>query len=117
MSNKLVNIATATIANGASLSAAVDMRGFDFLAILMPAAWTAAALSFQGSADGTNFGSIFSDTGVEYTFAVDAGYMVVLTSTSRFNGMHQIKIRSGTNATPVNQGAERVLTLIRVAVR
>lgn len=113
MSDRLVNVTTATIANGQSLSGAVDMRGFHFLGILMPAGWTAASLSFQGSVDGTNFGSIFYDTGLEYTYSVDAGLFIVITNSARFNPIHSIKIRSGTHAAPVNQGAERIFTLIR----
>ena len=35
-------VATATIASGAALSNAIDMRDFSFLAVHLPSAWTAA---------------------------------------------------------------------------
>ena len=44
-----------TIANGTSLSAAVNLGSGKLRGIALPAAWTAAVLSFQVSLDGTTF--------------------------------------------------------------
>jgi hypothetical protein len=55
-----------TIASGASLSnAAAIPPSHTLVGILMPAAWDAASLTFQGSWDGTNYGNAHSDDGVE----------------------------------------------------
>ena len=46
---KLSSVSSATIANGASLSGAVYVGNRRLIGIQMPAAWTAAVLTFQVS--------------------------------------------------------------------
>jgi len=53
---------TATIAQGASLSDAVDTGGLTILSILMPATWDAAVLTFQGSLDGVTYGNVYDES-------------------------------------------------------
>lgn len=102
---------SATIANGAALSASVSLNGRNLWSILMPSGWTAADITFQGSIDGTNFFDIY-EGGTEYQLAVAASRMVTMTKPFLFYALTNIKIRSGTAATPVNQGAERVLSVV-----
>src|SRR5262245_61135060 len=52
-----------TIPNGQSLSPAIDLARLTLVGILMPAAWTAAAITFQASPDGVVFGALFDKTG------------------------------------------------------
>lgn len=107
---------TATIASGASLSDAVAIQPTHTLAgILMPAAWDAAGgvptpLTFQGSFDGTNYGDLYDDTGIELTIPAAAGRIIPIAD-STLRTMPYLKIRSGTSATPVAQTAERTITL------
>ncbi len=101
---------TALIANGASLSSVVELGAGKLVAIQMPAAWTAAALTFQASIDGTNYFNVY-DNGTERNYTVDASRMLVL-QLSDWVGIKYLKIRSGTAGTPVNQGADRTLTLL-----
>lgn len=100
----------ATISNGASLSAAIDLQGRHLIGIVMPADWTAANLTFQvaQTADGT-FADVYDSAGNE---------LVAVAAASRFicdipelQGVRFLKIRSGTTGTPVNQGAARTLSL------
>jgi len=109
------SVATVTIANGASLSGAIALGDKVLCAILMPAAWTAAALSFQASDDnGTTFGDMFDDGGVEIsipTAGAVAGQRISV-DPSMFAGVDVLKVRSGLTAAAVNQGAARVVTLI-----
>lgn len=107
----VVNL-TATIANGASLSGAVDLKGYGLLAIQMPAAWTAADLTFQASADGgTAFADVYDDNGAEVQKPAAANRYILVNQPLPY-GVDRIKIRSGTSGTPVNQGAARTLTLL-----
>lgn len=104
---------TATIANGAALSDVVDLGPEARLkAVQMPAAWTAAALTFQVSTDGTTFIDLFSSA-AEVNFTVAANQMIGLTydQNSFFERFRYIKVRSGTTGTPVNQGAQRLIVL------
>lgn len=100
-----------TIANGASLSAATVLGGFHLVGVLMPAAWTAASITLQASLDGVTFYDVYDRYGVEYTVAAAASRYVALPPID-LGTVEQIKIRSGTGAAVVNQGAARVLTLV-----
>ena len=103
--------AAVTIANGTALSPAVDLTAYTLVAIQLPAGWTAAGLTFQAANDNQNFGDVYDKTG-EYAFAaVDVNRLLVC-DPSAFAGIRYLKIRSGTGAAPVNQGADRVLTLV-----
>ena len=102
---------SATIANGASLSEEIDLGGYGLAAIEMPAAWTAANLTFQAaSASAGTFKNVYDAAGNQLTVTADASR--VLTDIPELAPLRFIKIRSGTSGTPVNQGAERTITLI-----
>lgn len=102
----------ATIAEGAALSNAVSLDGYKYFTILMPAQWTAASLTFQGSIDGTTYYNLYTD-GSEVTESVAAGnaYAVNMNALA-FASLKYLKIRSGTAATPVNQAAARTISIV-----
>ena len=104
----------AVIANGASLSAAVDVGIDTVVAIAMPAAWTGASLTFQVKAeDDADFQDLYDEAGNEVEIPAAASRHISLGgSLIYFAGAKQIKVRSGTSAIPVNQSAERTLQLI-----
>jgi hypothetical protein len=54
---------SANIAINASLSGAVNIGEKVAVGILMPAAWDAANLTFQGSVDGAAFSNIYDSSG------------------------------------------------------
>ncbi len=99
-----------TILNGASLSDAIDIRGGLPAGIEMPSAWTAAALTFQTSGDRTNYFNAYDELGTEVTVIAGASTRIRLEPT-QWVGIQKLKIRSGTAAIPVNQGADRTLYL------
>lgn len=102
---------TTTIESGASLTAAIDLGHGTLVEIRMPDEWTAADLTFDsGGLDGSSYLPIY-DGGTERTVEVDADRAVRLTPAD-WAGIRYLKIRSGTGASPVNQGAERTLTLV-----
>ncbi len=108
-----------TIANAASLSDAANVKGKRLVAIIMPAGWTTAAITLQASVDGTLYGSVFSAAGVEWTIAsanVTPDKYIWLTTNGQSTDApiyaNNLKIRSGTKASAVTQGADRVLTLV-----
>jgi hypothetical protein len=102
----------ATIAAGGSLSAAVRLPPGHYLsAIVMPATWTAAVITFQASADGVTYNDVHDIAGTEIAVTTAAGRMIVLPPTDWYP-VPFIRIRSGTSAVPVNQLAERLLGLL-----
>lgn len=103
--------ATVTISNGTALSPAVDLQGYNLVGIAMPAAWTAANITFQGSADNNNFFDLY-DSGSEINLASAAASRYIALNPTQFAAVRYLKVRSGTSAVPLNQGADRVVTLI-----
>ena len=108
---------TVTIANGASLSGGALVDGRLAGIITDPTGWTAAAITFQASADGVTYFDLYSGgegTAAEATIAsgnIAVNRFISLTF-ANWVGIKYIKVRSGTSATPVNQGAARVITLV-----
>lgn len=102
---------TVSIANGASLSGAVEIDDGSVNGIITPAAWTTANLTLQGSYDKENFFNVYDVDGNEVTINADASRYIIL-NPSDFLGMKALKIRSGTSGSPVTQGAARSLTVV-----
>lgn len=108
--------ATATIALNGSLSAAINLGGYRVAAIVMPAAWDTAAITFQGSHDGSTFQDVYNDAGTELSLTTAASRNVALRAdaAAALRPFGIIKVRSGTAGSPVTQTAARTLTLILV---
>jgi hypothetical protein len=106
---------TATIANGASLSGAVNLSGWTLIGIDMPASWTAANLTLQASVDNSTWDNVFDSLGTEVTITAAASRFILL-NPADFVSVRYLKVRSGTSGTPVNQGGARTITLIVRAI-
>jgi len=104
---------TVIIANGAALSNGIFLGDKMLAAIIMPAAWTAASLTFQASPDkGTTWYDLHDDQGNEITIASPSASEYRQLDPSMFNSVECIKVRSGTSATPVNQGQQANVQLV-----
>lgn len=110
-----VTTTTATIANGAAITGAIDIGSARLARLATPGAWTAANLTFQTSVDGVTFKNLYDIYGAEYT-VVAAADRAILMPLADFVGVRYFKIRSGTSGTSVNQAADRILTLQLVTV-
>ena len=104
---------TATIANGASLSDVVHLAGHRLFAIQMPATWTAADLTLQGSAAGVTYADVYDELDAEVVIQAGASRFIIL-DPAKFVGLQRIKLRSGTTGSAVNQGGERLITVVAV---
>jgi hypothetical protein len=105
---------TATIAESGSLSSEVDLEGYIIAQISMPAAWTAASLTFQvATTTGGTFQDLYDDSGNEVTSSASASKVYAQDiNITKLAGARFLKIRSGTSASAVAQAAERTITLI-----
>lgn len=101
---------TFTIASGASLSDAIDISEAVLVGIKLPSTWTAANLTIQAADEDaeSTFNNVYDQTGTEVTITASASRHVIL-EPAKFAGMKQIKLRSGTSGTPVNQAAGRTI--------
>lgn len=109
-----LSYSTATIPNGTALSNALDLKGLRACSIVMPAAWTAASLTFLVSHDGVTYSSLYDDTDTEVAIStayIVAGRARALTLTL-FLPYRYLQLRSGVTAAPANQGADRVFQVI-----
>lgn len=111
------------IASGTALSAEVNVNAKRIVGIMMSAAWTAGALTFQaviaqpaGNPPTPTFGEVNDQTGnTAVTVATPtAGTYIALPDTVPLQGLGRIKVRSGTAGVPVNQAADRQLYLVCV---
>ena len=101
-----------TIPNGASVAPVANLDGFSLVGIEMPAAWTAASLTFQAAASSdANVQNMYDATGTEYTVTAAAARYIQLPPAD-FIGVQFLIVRSGTSGTPVAQGADRVIGLV-----
>jgi hypothetical protein len=109
---------TLTIASGESVSSVLDLTKTDgqtVSALVVPAAWTAAGIAFKVSHDGVTYGPLYDarDPSGVVEYAIPAADALVTRCLSLdvgvFDGFNYVKVVSGTNAAPVNQGAERTL--------
>lgn len=109
----LSKTASIAIASGAALSGAVCLGSNVLSAIQMPAAWTAADLTFQVSDDrGQTWVELLDTAGNPIKVATPAAGARVELDAADFKDALFLKVRSGTAAIPVNQAADRALTLI-----
>jgi len=111
--NSLVAV-PATIATEESLSAEIDLgAGRVLCGIDMPADWTAANLTFQASYNsGGTFDNLYDQYGTEKTVTAAEDRFIPLDDPAFWMGVRYLKVRSGTAASAVAQGAERVIQLI-----
>jgi hypothetical protein len=118
-----VDVIQATIAAGTALSAEVDIGSKSLVGLLIPANWTTAlgGISFQVSPDGgATWGELTTQAAAAYAISSVTGgtlaYYVAL-DPATLKGVQALKIRSGTQAAPVNQTNTVTLQLItRLAV-
>ena len=112
---RVVPCTITTAADG--LSAAIDLQDESLVGIQMDSAWTAAAITFQGSHDGVTYGNLYDSGGTEVTIAsgtaqVDRYIPFTTAMLDVFKGLRYLKVRSGTSGTPVQQAGARSLKLI-----
>lgn len=116
---KRISFIPATILDGPSgLSAAINLRGFVPKGILMPAAWGAASVTFQAAeAEAGTYQDLYDSAGTEVSVTVAGGRAVGFSTAVQdlLAGVAFVKLRSGTTAVPVNQGANRALILVGAA--
>lgn len=102
-------VAFSTAADG--LSDAAKLYGNTLCAIEMSTTvWTNAALTFQGSVDGTNYRDLYDTSGNEVSFTTTASRLLYF-DPAPFQGINFIKLRSGTGASAVAQLNTRTVTL------
>ena len=101
-----------TIPSGSALSGIVNVGNRVPVSLFVPSAWTAADITMQTSLDGgaTWFG-VYTAAGDELTIPGVVGGCVAVPFIETLGVGTVLRLRSGSAAAPVNQGAERVVQL------
>lgn len=108
-------IGSLTITSGQSLTSDyLDLQGCRLTGIEMPAAWTAASLTFQVSKDNITYVNLYNLNG-EVAYPAGASYGVSFNAED-FLSWRYVKVRSGTAGAAVAQGADRTLVLVGSAL-
>lgn len=110
--NKKLRTVVATIASGASVSDAIDIGAAELVAISMPAAWTTASITFQNTVDDSTYQAVNDAAGSEVAVLLPVASKNIIFSFAGIKGFGKLKLVSGTAALAVNQGAERLITLV-----
>ena len=97
--------------NTATLSAPINLTGKYVVGIQMPASWTTANITFQGSHDCSTYANVYDVYGTEYTITTAASRFINVPPAA-FAGVTCLKLRSGTSGTPVTQTVTPTLQLI-----
>ena len=107
-SRTFASVALSTAADG--VSAAFDVTGLTLSAIQMSTAWTAAALGFKGSVNGSsNYYDVYDKDGNILTFPTTANRVIAF-DPAVFAGLSHLKLVSETTAAvAVPQAAARTL--------
>ena len=104
-------VVPATIASGSSLSGVLQAAAGHLVAVQVPSGWTAASITFTGSADGVTQCPISDFGNTEFTVSAVAGRYHYLTPTVMAR-VPYLQVRSGTAGAPVTQGSNVVVLLV-----
>lgn len=103
---------TVTIANGQSVSPAVQLGAKALVGIVIPSTWTAAPLTFQASFDGgANYYNVQDGNGQDTTLLGLASTFVQVDA-GLWRGINDLIVRSGPSGAAVAQTGAQILTLI-----
>jgi hypothetical protein len=105
---------TAVIQNGGSVSGSIDLAATALIGFIAPSEWTAAAMQIEVSTDNSTWATVVQDqygsaTGNYSAITAAAAYAVDAVGLLPYR---YVRLRSGSAASPVNQGADRAFTLI-----
>lgn len=95
-----------TISSGGSTSNEATLQGKRIAAIIMPAAFTGANLTFQASIDGSTWYDIYNSSGSQVTCTVGTDQWIAI-SPQDFAGVSRLKVVSDDT-----EAAERTITLV-----
>lgn len=103
---------TITSGDATGLSSVIQTNGVCVVGIEMPASWTSASMTFQGSVDGSTYQNIYDQYGNELVITVAGARDIYFDAFIYLTACNYVKVRSGTSAAPVAQGADRIVKLI-----
>jgi len=107
MTRYLGNLTTnnVTITSGQTVSDALDLQGLALCGIQIPAAFTGASITFQGSYDGSTYQAIYNVSNTAYSITVGTSRTYAI-NPADFAGFRYVKIVSASA-----EGANRTIVV------
>ena len=103
-------IITVTIdQSGNTKSEAITTNGMLLTHIIPGATWDAASITFEQSADGTNFYTTKDDAGTTYTVTIAASQVITIPASKLIGGARQFKVVA---SAAQNTSTPRTISLI-----
>lgn len=103
-------VTSVAIANGQTVSDAVDLGGLRPIALVTPAALTGTAFTFQASVDGSTYVAVYDSSGSAVSVTVSTSRYIVLSPTT-FAGIRFLKVVSGSA-----EGGARTIQVVARAI-
>ena len=103
---------TVDIDSNVAVGDSINLADDRLIAIIMPSAWTTAALTFQASLGNGVWYNVYKEEGTELSYAAATSRWIIVKPTD-FAGMKYLKIRSGTSGTPVSQADDRSIGIVK----
>lgn len=101
-----------TIAKGATVSGAVDIKAGRILGVMMPADWDSADLKFVASADGgTTYYDVYDDAGNEIALTVASDRFIVFDANTLDNLAGISNFKAVASATQSSQAATLIFVV------
>ena len=98
-------------AANATLSDPVDLDGTTLVGMILPSNWDTAPVTFQVSLDGVNWFNLVTQSGTLVQTGQTGGRYYVFEQ-QPLTGIRFIRLRSGTDSSPVPQTGDRVVLLV-----
>jgi len=104
------------IHSGQSQSDPMDTKGWEPVAVQLPSVWTTANITFLAAEkfNGTYL-PVYGPTATETKVTTGTTAKTIVftpTTIGDLDGLRFLKLRSGTEASPVNQAADRVVNML-----
>lgn len=104
-----INVTSVVIPSGQSQSTGYNFSGQFIYKFVFPAAWTTAVLTFlESESQNGTYTPVYSDT-MERSLTTAAASRSIRVLPQDYWGVKWLRLRSGTAATPVNQGANATI--------
>lgn len=98
-----VHLKTVTIGSGTSVSDLAEIEGLRPIGVIIGSGWTTGALYFSGTFDAVAEFNLASESGSLYSIATPTVDTFFPLRRSIFEGLHGVRIKSGSPTIEVNQ--------------
>ena len=106
INNPIYTTNAVTIASGQTTSGSIDLQGSGLVAMIMPAAFTGTAVTFQISPDDVTYYDLYNTNNTQLSASITQGRAYLFVP-GDFVGVRYLKVKSN-----ASEGGSRIITLL-----